>query len=500
MPRPILLKRFRTRLTAAFILVASVATGVLALGSYVTVAEYREHVFGEHAKNEAQLALLSTAGNISLDDFDELLAEYQRRAGFESVAVVGDVTFSSSSAFGPDDIPPALRTLPSGTMEQRGATVSGERYLVVGGKPPQGEASVYFFFTRAELEESLRTFRNVLAVGWLVAVAGAAVFGRHVAKRTLTPVRAAADAAHALAEGLLDTRLQRQADDEFGAWCDSFNRMARALEQKIEDLSRVADRERQFTANVAHDLRTPLTGMTSAASLLEEELPDLTPPARRVTELLIADVRRLESLVVELLELARLDVGQEEADLEPLSLRESLQVVLQSWDGDSSVTLVHGDDAWVLADRARFKRVVSNLLANAVQHGGGQIEVQIRREDDWVAIDVLDRGPGLAPEDLHRLFDRSYKGDPARAEKGSGLGLAIAWKNAQLQGGSLEAANREGGGARFTFRLRSAALPDDRRDSPSGVVHAIDVPVGHDESPRHRAGPPSPWRDGELPR
>ncbi len=460
MPRPILLRRFRTRLTAAFILVASVASGALALGSYVTVAEYREHVFEQQAKHQAELALLSTTGNVSLDQFDDLLGEYQRRAGFESVAVVGDVTFSSSSDIGADDIPADLRSLAPVSMKQGDATVGDERYLVVGGRRGQADASVYFFFARAELEESLRTFRNVLAVGWLVAVAGAAVFGRHVAKRTLTPVRAAADAAHALAEGLLDTRLERQGDDEFGAWCDSFNEMARALEHKITDLSRLARRERQFTANVAHDLRTPLTGMTSAAALLEEELPSLTPTARRVGELLIADVRRLQDLVLELLELARLDVGQEQANLEPLSLRESLQALLQSWDGDSSVTLVdHGDDVWVRADRARFKRVVSNLLANAVQHGGGQIEVAIRRDGDWVAIDVLDRGPGLPPDHLDRLFDRFYKGDPARAARGSGLGLAIAWKNAQLQGGTLEAANREGGGARFTFRVPSTAPP-----------------------------------------
>ena len=490
MPRPILLRRFRTRLTAAFILVASVASGALALGSYVTVAEYREHVFGEHARDEAELAFLSTTGDVSLDEFEDLLAEYQQRAGFESVAVVGDVTFSSSSDIGADDVPSDLRTLRPGAMDQGSATVNGERYLVVGGRPAQSEASVYFFFTRAELEDSLSTFRNVLAGGWLVAVAGAAVFGRHVAKRTLTPVRAAADAAHALAEGLLDTRLQTRADDEFGAWCDSFNRMARALEQKVRDLSRAAERERQFTANVAHDLRTPLTGMSSAASLLEDELPGLTPTARRVTELLIADVRRLETLVVELLELARLDVGQEEAHLEPLSVGDSLRVVVQSWDGDSSVTLLHpGEDLWVLADRARFKRVVSNLLANAVQHGGGGVEVETRRDGDWVAIDVLDRGPGLPADDLDRLFDRFYKRDPARTEKGSGLGLAIAWKNAELQGGSLEAANRDGGGARFTFRLRSTAPPDDRSGPAAPAVPG--VAPGLDDSLLPGAGPPA---------
>ncbi len=471
MPRPVRPKRFRTRLTAAFILVASVATGTLALGSYLTVSEYREHVFGEQAKDEAQLALFSTPRELSLEEFEDLLGEYQRRAGFETVAVVGDVTFSSSPALGPDDIPAELRTAPpSEALRQADVTVGGEQYLVVRGSPPGSTANLYFFFTRAELEESLRTFRNVLAVGWLMAVAGAAAFGSHVAKRTLSPVGAAADAARALAEGLLDTRLERQPDDEFGAWADSFNTMAQALEEKIRDLSRAADRERRFTANVAHDLRTPLTGMSSAASLLEEELPGLNPTARRVAEFLIDDVRRLESLVLELLELARLDVGQDVADLEPLSVRDSLQAVLASWDGQSSsIPVRDADGLWVLADRARFKRVVSNLLANAFDHGAGDVEIVVRREADRVAIDVLDRGPGLSPHDLEHVFDRFYKGDPARAKSGSGLGLAIAWENAQLQGGTLEAANREGGGARFTFWLSCAALSEAGCGPPPGL-------------------------------
>ncbi len=462
-PSAALPTRFRTRLTAAFILVASITSGTLALGSYVIVSEYREHVFEDNAKRAAELALLSAPRQISLDEFTDLLGEYQRRAGFESVAVVGEVTFSSSSQLGPDDIPAKLRAdLLSGATRQANVTVDDEPFFVVAGAPAGSDARLYFFFRKQALQDSLSTLRNVLSLGWVVAVAAAALFGHYVARRTLRPVREAAGAAQALAEGLLETRLQPRSGDEFGVWSDSFNRMADALEQKIRELSRAAERERRFTADLAHDLRTPLTGMSSAASLLEEELPELTAGARRVAELLIADVRRLETLILELLELARLDVGQETANLEPLSLRDSVRAVLRSWDGQSSpVSVEDVEDLWVMADRTRFRRVLSNLLTNARQHGGGEIKVVVRREGEHVAMDVLDRGRGLAPNDLDRVFDRFYKGDPARSASGSGLGLAIAWENARLQGGSLEAANREGGGARFTFRLPRA--PDGQR-------------------------------------
>ena len=449
--------RFRSRLTAAFVLVASIASGALALGSYLTVSRYRNHVFREHATEAAQLALLSSPREISLEVFEDILGEFQRRAGFETVAVVGDVTFSSSSRLGTANIPLSLRAgLPSGATRQQTLTVEGEPFLVAAGKPRASEVALYLFFSRDELEESLRFLRNVLSGGWLVAVAAAAAFGDYVARRTLRPVRAAAGAATDLAEGLLETRMHPQGD-EFDAWSDSFNRMAEALEHKIKELSDAAERERRFTADVAHDLRTPLTGMSSAASLLEDELPQLPLAARRITQLLIADVRRLETLVLDLLELAHHDVGRETAHLEPLSIRESLQAAVRSWHGDSAVVpITDGEDAWVLADRARFRSVVTNLLSNAFRHGGGVVEVAIRPDADSMAIDVLDRGPGLSSRDLDSVFDRFYKGDPARTGTGSGLGLAIAWENARLQGGILEAANREGGGARFTFRLARA--------------------------------------------
>lgn len=163
---------------------------------------------------------------------------------------------------------------------------------------------------------------------------------------------------------------------------------------------------------------------------------------------------------MELLELARLDAGQDEVHLEPLSLSQAVSAVLATWDGDSPVCEASGPELTVLADRFRFKRVVCNLVANAVEHGGGQAEVIWRREGEMVALDVLDRGPGLPEDDLERVFQRFHKTDTARARGGAGLGLAIALEHARAQGGDLEAANREGGGARFTFHLPIAPPPD----------------------------------------
>jgi two-component system sensor histidine kinase MtrB len=290
-----------------------------------------------------------------------------------------------------------------------------------------------------------------------VAVLASAIFGNVVARRTLRPVRAAADASQALAEGLLDTRLS-PTHDEFGQWADAFNRMAGALAAKIEALSESRERERRFTSDVAHELRTPLSAMVSAAGMLGEELDTLPDSARPAATLLVKDVSRLADLVQELLELARLDAGHEPVQLERLQVDEALAAVCRTWSNEQQpIVPVVDPDLEVLADRFRFRRVMSNLISNAVRHGGGQLTVLARPLDGAVAIEVADRGPGIPPASLERIFDRFYKEDSARSATGSGLGLAIAMEHARVQGGTLRATNRPGGGACFTFTLPAPA-------------------------------------------
>lgn len=449
--------RFRRRLIGAFVVVAILTGGVMAVTSYLLVREHRHASFASQAEEEARLSLLSVPPQLTLPGFEALVAEYQERGGFETVAVAEGVLFSSTPDITASDVP--TETLGAGDLASTDLEVAGEPYLVIGARPTDSAARLYFFFPKADLLGGVAEFGWVLVIGWVVAVVVAAGFGERVARRTLRPVRAASEASQSLAEGLLDTRLEQPSDDEFGAWATSFNRMAEALQAKLEELAAATARERRFTSDVAHELRTPLTGMASAASLLKSELEAVQPPARRPAELLIEDVRRLRDLVGELLELSRHDAGAEKVELEPVHVGQAMAVVLRSWDGGSSIPARVAGDLWVMADKARFKRVLSNLVANAMHHGGGDVTVAARADGAQVVVDVLDRGPGLDPEDLSRVFDRFFKADAARSGGGSGLGLAIAMANARLQGGVVEAANREGGGARFSLRLQGCPSP-----------------------------------------
>jgi two-component system sensor histidine kinase MtrB len=165
--------------------------------------------------------------------------------------------------------------------------------------------------------------------------------------------------------------------------------------------------------------------------------------------------------VVDLLELSRLEGGEEQPRLEPLSVAQALGSAAAPWQPDASVEVDADADLYVLADRVRFRRVLANLVTNALDHGEGLVTVSARRAGDVVVIDVADRGPGIRPEDAERVFDRFFKCDVSRSNRGSGLGLSIARESARMQGGDLAVTNPGTGGACFTFTLPAAEPPGD---------------------------------------
>jgi two-component system sensor histidine kinase MtrB len=193
--------------------------------------------------------------------------------------------------------------------------------------------------------------------------------------------------------------------------------------------------------------------------MLAERVDELPEHAREPARLLVRDVHRLRDLVLELLELARLDAGNEPVHLERISVAPALESVVRPWLERAAITVDIEPGLTILADRARLKRVLTNLLDNAVEHGGGDVVVRAAVVDDRVAIEVCDHGPGIAPDALEHVFERFYKADAGRSGRGSGLGLAIAFAHAQAQGGTLTATNLGSGGARFTLSLQGDVEP-----------------------------------------
>ncbi|QYG92484.1 HAMP domain-containing histidine kinase [Iamia sp. SCSIO 61187] len=463
--------RFRRRLTAAFLLVAAVSSGALAVLTYAVTSEYRQRSFESMSHDEVQIALALAPTELDDQSFERMQSAYEKRSGTDTVAFLGGRTYTSARTLTRADVPDEVVSGPADELATARTRREGHDYLVVGGDGPDG-ARYVFFFAMDQLEDSLEELRTVLVVGWVLVVALAAAVGHLIARRTLRPVRDAAEAATAIAGGLLDTRLPSVGEDEFRAWADSFNDMADALGAKIDELRRAAARQRQFTADVAHDLRTPLTGMAVSAELLQKQMDDLPEPSRRAATVLVRDVQRLRELVLDLLELSRLDAAADPVRPETLDVAAAIETTLDSvpLPPGVGVTVSVEDGLAVHAERGRFRRIVANIVGNSAVHGGARISVDAVRDGDAVAIRIHDDGPGIAPDRAERVFDRFYKSDASRAQGGSGLGLAIAREHARAMGGDVELDGGPGRGATFTVRLPAAA-PDREGEAPAVVTH-----------------------------
>jgi signal transduction histidine kinase len=445
--------RLRRRLALAFALTAGLAAAALAAGSFLLVREARLDESVDRALEQSRFNLVLGSEVLPAEGSSGLLDALQRRGGFDTVLLQDGRASPSSLSLGADQVPADLRELvASGQLAYERTTVADTSYLVTGGRVPGSDAEAYFFFSEEELRSDLAELGTILLGGVGVVALLAALAGALLARRALAPVARASDAARSLAEGLLATRLPVEREDEFGAWAASFNEMAEALEAKITELSEAQARERRFTADVAHELRTPLTAVVNEASLLAEHIERMPPEARRPAELLVEDVARLRDLVEDLMEISRLDAGTQPVRPERVDLGSLVASAVRARGWEERLRL-DADEVVLTSDPRRLERIVANLVGNALEHGGRDVAVRVGRDGVGAFVEVADRGPGIAREDLPHLFDRFYKADRSRAGHGTGLGLAIALENARLLGGDIAVASEPGAGTRFTFRL-----------------------------------------------
>ncbi len=229
--------------------------------------------------------------------------------------------------------------------------------------------------------------------------------------------------------------------------------------------ARLAAMRRDFVANVSHELKTPLAAVRGYAETLRDGAVDDPPTARRFSERIVEQTRRLEALLADLLTLSRLESPEaarprRPVDL-PLVVRDAVELVSgRAAERGVEVRLAIEETPPLSGDPNGLERLLVNLLDNAVKYNrpGGSVCLAIAPRDGEVWIEVRDTGIGIPPEAIHRLFERFYRVDPGRAreEGGTGLGLAIVKHVAQAHGGRVEVESLPGRGS--TFRVRLPAL------------------------------------------
>ena len=437
-------------------LVAAVSAGVIAIVSFMLVRADRYRSFHERAVSSSALALSLAGGADRNDDRattpEEVVAHLGSRQSFEIVAISDDQAASSTADINEEQLPSRLEASSEDpAFLQRRIEIEGHPYFVVRPLEEIDGVSLNVLFSAAALEHQMARLGSIMLRTWLGVVLLAGLVGLIVARRALRPVARASEAARSLAEGLLETRLPVDRQDEFGAWAISFNEMADALQTKIEALLTARARERRFASDVAHELRTPVTSLVASASLLRTRLDKLDPDTLWSAKRLLEQVTRMKSLILELLEMSRFDEGRERLELLKVDPQEFLESLLAQRGWTEQVQCLV-EAAPVTTDARRLERILGNLIDNAIQHGGGEVSLVWSAVDGWMTIKVRDRGPGIAAGDLGRVFDRFFKADPSRSG-GSGLGLSIARENARILDGDISVHNRSPAGTEFVVRL-----------------------------------------------
>ncbi|GAA2929073.1 two-component system sensor histidine kinase MtrB [Microbacterium luteolum] len=337
--------------------------------------------------------------------------------------------------------------------------------IVVGQQlnvPEAGPFAIYFAYDLQDANQTLVFVQRTLWIAGIGLVAIVAAISWIVLRAVATPIVQAAETSARLAAGDLGVRLEVHGEDELATLGRSFNAMADSIEAQIKELGELSMVQQRFVSDVSHELRTPLTTIRLAADMLNDQREEFDPTTSRTTELLHTQVQRFETLLSDLLEISRYDAGSVQLELEATSLAHLAEDIIDQMhplaDGrGSELRLVApGGYSPVDMDPRRVRRVLRNLIGNAIEHGEGRpIVVTVDSNQHAVAAGVRDFGLGMEPADAERVFDRFWRADPSRQRTigGTGLGLSIALGDATLHGGTLAVWSELGVGTNFVLTI-----------------------------------------------
>jgi two-component system sensor histidine kinase BaeS len=302
----------------------------------------------------------------------------------------------------------------------------------------------------------LRRVNQVLLVGAIGAAVVALLLGIILARTLSRPIRELTAATRAVALGDIEQEVPVRSQDELGELAASFNQMS-------ADLTKARELRRQMTADIAHDLRTPLSIILGHSEALSE---GVLPPSSETYQVLHEEAKRLNRMVEELRTLSLAEAGELDLTLRPVSAEDLLARTVAAYRPQAEkrgveLVLDAGQNLPNLeVDPDRIAQVLDNLMSNALRFTpeGGQVRLSAKSDRGLVQLIIEDDGPGLPAEEVPYIFTRFYRGDKARPsqEGSSGLGLAIARSIVEAHGGRISASSELGQGVRVVVELPAA--------------------------------------------
>ncbi|MHB8430669.1 MAG: sensor histidine kinase [Acidimicrobiales bacterium] len=472
----------RRRLTVSILLLLAATLVVTTLTSYLLIRRATVASAEQQLAQQTRTIGLALAGRIisSRAALVRQLQVIERAGAFGGVAVVALEPDGSVSGRLPPGVqlrPRAIRALGEG-RQVTGHTASLLVFSVLPITPSRSFRSTPLLVIARHVRHPITGVGDFLLVG-TVALFVSALVAAALARRFALPIREAVDTTRRMAAGDLDATVpvRPREDPELAQLATSINAMG-------ANLLRARDQERQFLLSISHELRTPLTSIRGYAdAVVEGATDDLTG----AVSIIGAEARRLERLVQDLLDLARLDADRFSLSVGPVDARE---VARQAADGFRpaaaalGLTLVTdlGPDVplWVEADPDRLAQIMANLLENASAFARNRIVLAEGAASGHPTLSVSDDGPGIPADELPHIFERHVTSDRVpRRSTGSGLGLAIVLELATAMGADVRAGSPiEGGrGARVTVTLRPGTPPADYDSGPDGDRSAGDRPT-----------------------
>lgn len=444
----------RTRMVVAFVAIA----GTLVAAGLVLLALQRAFLLHQVdtrlERQTANAAILATGG--SPDQPGPGRAAGARGLADLYVGLIGDSGLVTVATPGTDpDLAPDLTGValdPGVATTVPSASGEAAQVRVVAAALPDGR-TVVLGRSLAEVDAAITGLERTMVILGLVVLALVAVVFWWLRRLGLNPILRVTQVARAIVAGACDQRV-----DPYPPGTEAQD-LGAAFNQLVEQNERTNAALRQFVADASHELRTPLVTLTGYTALYRAgglgEPEQLDDAMRRIRQ----EAVRMRRLVDDLLLLADLDQANPSADdpVDLVPIVQDLATDLRVLDPRREVSVAAPAEAVVRGDRDQLAQVLAGLTANALRHTpeGTAIELVVRAAEDVVRVEVIDHGPGIAPEDLPRVFDRFYRSPDARgrAAGGSGLGLAIAAALVRAHHGDIGVSHTPGHGATFWIEL-----------------------------------------------
>lgn len=447
--------RLRTRVTLFFSVATLAASLALAVVTYAVARNY----LIDQRTSVARTQSFSNANAIRAEmrapesaDLLTFIAQLPETDGF-AILITPERSFFSDQRF-PDEVLPEVLTtnVKAGNYGLQRFEANGEPFLGAGIYIAEFDTLYFEGFPLETTDRTLGAIATALLVGAAVTALIAGFIGWWTNRRLLRPLTRVARAAGEIAGGGLDARMAPEADPDLAKLATSFNEMADAVQARLE-------REARFASDVSHELRSPITALSAAVEVLDGRRADLPDRTQQALDVVVTQVRRFDQMVMDLLELSRIDAGSTELHREGVSIEELVTRIAHRYGfGDVPIEIGRKVPATVQLDKLRFERILANLLDNANQHGGGPTRVVIEpRGRHGLVLAVEDNGPGVARGERSRIFERFARGSAARHKVGTGLGLALVAEHAHAHGGEAWVEDRPGGGSRFVVSFNEVA-------------------------------------------